>query len=66
VDTYNKRCYATIDHRTGNFITYGVFSAGNCVYTRVIKGINRLEYDTMTSDGIHNFKINGVQKNVFE
>ena len=62
MDTCNTRCKATIDHRTGNFITFGFLSAGNSVYTPVIKGINGLEYDTTTSDGIHNFKINGVQK----
>jgi Phage T4 tail fibre len=62
VDTCNKRCYCSIDHRTGNFYTLGFFSAGNSVYTPVIKGINGLEYDTTTSTGVHNFKINGVQK----
>ena len=62
VDTWSKACRATIDHRTGNFITQGFFSAGNSVYTPVIKGINGLEYDTTTATGIHNFKINGVQK----
>ena len=62
VNTYNKNCYATIDHRTGNFYTFGFFSAGNCVYTPVIVGTNGLEYDTNTSTGIHNFKVNGVQK----
>jgi hypothetical protein len=62
VDTWSKACRATIDHRTGNFITQGFFSAGNSIYTPVIKGINGLEYDTTTGTGIHNFKINGVQK----
>jgi hypothetical protein len=32
------------------------------VYTPVIVGTNGLEYNTTTSDGIHNFKLNGVQK----
>ena len=62
VDTCYKRCNAIIDHRTGNFLTNGIISAGGTVYTPTIMGTNGLEYDTSTSTGIHNFKINGVQK----
>ena len=62
VDTCYKVCKAYIDHRTGNFITNGIISAGGTVYTPTIMGTNGLEYDTSTSAGIHNFKINGVQK----
>ena len=62
VDTWSKACRATIDHRTGNFITFGFVSAGNSMYTPVIVGTNGLEYNTTTSNGIHNFKIDGVQK----
>jgi hypothetical protein len=57
VDTCNRRCYASIDHRTGNFITYGFLSAGNNVYTPTITGTSGLDYDTTTSNAIHNLPL---------
>ena len=43
-------------------MTFGFVSAGNSMYTPAIVGTNGLEYNTTTNTGIHNFKIDGVQK----